>query len=109
MRKRLITVSLLCGALFSLTACGNYAIPDSTPLPSQTAEANPFDEAEEAAGFLAMLTHGVASADFPRPESVCHSPMTAASFGWSTSFPSPARWIPLDFSCFWTASPSPTR
>ncbi|MCR2025982.1 hypothetical protein [Anaerotruncus colihominis] len=31
MRKRLLPVSLMCGALLSLVACGNYAIPDSTP------------------------------------------------------------------------------
>ena len=30
---------------------------DSTPPPSQAVAANPFDEAEEDAGFLAMLTH----------------------------------------------------
>ena len=49
MRTRLIAVPLLCGALFSLAACGNYAIPDSTPPPSQAAAANPFEEAEEDA------------------------------------------------------------
>ena len=64
MRKRLIAVSLICGALLSLAACGNYAIPDSTPPPSQTVAGNPFEEAEEEAGFLAMLTHEAASADF---------------------------------------------
>ena len=64
MRTRLIAVPLLCGALFSLAACGNYAIPDSTPPPSQAVAANPFEAAEEDAGFLAMLTHEVASADF---------------------------------------------
>ena len=63
MRKRLIAVPLLCGALFSLAACGSYAIPDSTPPPSQAAAANPFEAAEEDAGFLAMLTHGAASPD----------------------------------------------
>ena len=57
MRKRLIAVPLLCGALLSLAACGNYAIPDSTPPPSQAVAANPFEAAEEDAGFLAMLTH----------------------------------------------------
>ena len=64
MRKRLIAVPLLCGALLSLAACGNYAIPDSTPPPSQAVAANPFEAAEEDAGFLAMLTHEAASADF---------------------------------------------
>ena len=29
MRKRLIAIPLMCGALLSLAACGNYAIPDS--------------------------------------------------------------------------------
>ena len=61
MRKRLIAASLMCGALLSLAACGSYAIPDSTPPPSQTITTNPFDEAEEDAGFLGMLTHGAAS------------------------------------------------
>lgn len=64
MRKRLIAVPLMCGVLLSLAACGNYAIPDSSPLPSQAVAANPFEAAEEDAGFLAMLTHGAASADF---------------------------------------------
>ncbi len=64
MRKRLIAVPLMCGALLSLAACGNYAIPDSTPPPSQPAATNPFEAAEEETGFLAMLTHGAASPDF---------------------------------------------
>ncbi|MDE7219321.1 MAG: hypothetical protein K2O45_06850 [Oscillospiraceae bacterium] len=64
MRKRLIAVPLLCGALLSLAACGNYAIPDSMPPPSQAVTANPFEAAEEEAGFLAMLTHEAASPDF---------------------------------------------
>ena len=64
MRKRLIAIPLMCGALLSLAACGNYAIPDSTPPPSQAIAANPFEAAEEDAGFLAMLTHEAASADF---------------------------------------------
>ena len=64
MRKRLIPISLMCGVLLSIAACGNYAIPDSTPPPSQVVAANPFEEAEEDAGFLAMLTHGAASPDF---------------------------------------------
>ena len=50
MRKRWIIVSLVCGALVSLAACGgNYAIPDSTPLPSQTAAITPFEAAEAEA------------------------------------------------------------
>ena len=64
MRKRLIAVPLICGALLSLAACGNYSVPDSSPLPSQAAAANPFEAAEEDAGLLAVLTHGAASADF---------------------------------------------
>ena len=49
MRKRWIIVSLACGALGSLAACGNYAIPDNTPLPSQTAAITPFEAAEAEA------------------------------------------------------------
>ena len=64
MRKRLIAIPLMCGALLSLAACGDYAIPDKSPLPSQAVAANPFEAAEEDAGFQAMLTHEVASADF---------------------------------------------
>lgn len=62
MRKRLIAISLMCGALLSLAACGNYDI--STPPPSQAVAENPFEAAEEDAGFMAMLTHEAASADF---------------------------------------------
>ena len=64
MRKRLITVPLICGALLSLAACGNYSVPDSSSLPSQAVAANPFEAAEEDAGLLAVLTHEAASADF---------------------------------------------
>ena len=64
MRQRLITIPLMCGALLSLAACGHYAIPDSTPPPSQSADANPFKAAEEDTEFLAMLTHEAVSADF---------------------------------------------
>ncbi len=64
MRKRLTVVSFVCGALLSVAACGNYAIPDNIPPPSQTAAVNPFEKVEDESGFLAMLTHGVASPDF---------------------------------------------
>ena len=64
MRKRLIAAPLLCGALLSLAACGDYSIPDSTPPLSQSADANPFEAAEDESGFLATLTHGAASPDF---------------------------------------------
>ena len=53
----------MCGTLLFLATCGNYAVPDSTPPPSQTVTVNPF-EAEEEAGFLGMLTHEAASPDF---------------------------------------------
>ena len=61
MRKRSIIVSLLCGLSLSLAACGNYTIPDSTPPPSTPAEANPFEVAEDMAGFLATLSHQAAN------------------------------------------------
>lgn len=60
MRKQLFAVSLLCGLLLSLTACGNYTIPDDTPPPSQTTSPNPFDAAEGDAGFLAAVSHQAA-------------------------------------------------
>lgn len=64
MRKRSIMVPLLWGLLLSLTACGNYTIPDSTPSSSQVTDANPFEEVEDMAGFLATLTHGAVSPEF---------------------------------------------
>lgn len=60
MRKRLIIVPLLCGLLLSLASCGNYTIPDDTSPPSQAAEPNPFQAAEDEAGFLAALSHQAA-------------------------------------------------
>jgi hypothetical protein len=56
--------SLLCCLLVSLAACGNYAIPDDLSQPSQTTQPNPFEEAEDEAGFLGMLTHQAASPAF---------------------------------------------
>ena len=74
MRKRLIAVSLMCGALLSLNACGNYSIPDSMPPPSQAVAANPFDEVEEDAGFLGMLSplcHGQIIRGLHPSQSLC--------------------------------------
>ena len=64
MRKRSTIVLLLCGLLLSLAACGNYTIPDSTPPPSQAVEVNPFEAAEDEAGFLAILSHQAAKPNF---------------------------------------------
>ena len=100
MRKQLIAVPLICGALLSLVACGDYSIPESTPPPSQSADANPFEAVEDESGFLATLTHGAASPDLR---------MTAASFSLRISILLPASWMPLDFSCFWMANRSPTK
>lgn len=63
MRKQLIAV-LMCGTLLFLTACGNYAIPDNLPPPSQTAASNPFEAAEAETEILGMLTHEAASPVF---------------------------------------------
>ena len=64
MPKRLIIVPLLCGLFLFLAACGNYTIPDDTSPPSQAAEENPFQAAEDEAGFLAALSHQAAEPDF---------------------------------------------
>ena len=64
MRKRSLIVPIMCGLLLSLAACGNYTIPDSIPPPSQSVEANPFEEAEDISGFLATLSHQAAKPDF---------------------------------------------
>ena len=109
MRKRLIAVPLLCGALLSLTACGNYAIPDSTPLPSQTAEANPFDEAEEAAGFLAMLTHGVASADFSESGERLPFPYDGGEFRLEYRFSLTGKMDTIGFLLFLDGQPQPYK
>ena len=60
MRRRLLVIPVLCSLLLSLAACGNYTIPDDTPPPSQDVQPNPFDVAEDEAGFLAMLSHQAA-------------------------------------------------
>lgn len=57
MRKRFLAVSFLCRLLLSLSACGNYTVPDNTPPPSQDVQPNPFDVAEDEAEFLAAISH----------------------------------------------------
>lgn len=63
MRKRFLTVSLMCCLLLSVVACGNYTIPDDVPPPSQSVQPNPFDIAEDEVGFLAAISHQAAKPD----------------------------------------------
>ena len=109
MQKRLIAVPLLCGALLSLAACGNYAIPDSTPPPSQSAAANPFDEAEEDAGFLAMLTHGAASADFSESGERLPFPYDGGEFRLEYQFSLSGKMDTVGFLLFLDGQPQPYK
>ena len=109
MRKRLIAVPLLCGALLSLAACGNYAIPDSTPPPSQSAAANPFDEAEEDAGFLAMLTHEAASADFSESGERLPFPYDGGEFRLDYRFSLTGKMDTVGFLLFLDGQPQPYK
>ena len=109
MRKRLIAVPLLCGALLSLAACGNYAIPDSTPPPSQSAAANPFEEAEEDAGFLAMLTHGAASADFSESGERQPFPYDGGEFRLEYQFSLTGKMDTVGFLLFLDGQPQPYK
>ena len=109
MRKRLIAVPLLCGALLSLAACGNYAIPDSTPPPSQAVAANPFEAAEEDAGFLAMLTHGVASADFSESGERLPFPYDGGEFRLEYQFSLTGKMDTVGFLLFLDGQPQPYK
>lgn len=59
MRKRLLSLVMICGLLFITTACGNYNIADENTLPQNTEE-NPFTQSEEN-GSLGALSHGEAN------------------------------------------------
>ena len=109
MRKRLIAVPLLCGALLSLAACGNYAIPDSTSPPSQSVAANPFEEAEEDAGFLAMLTHGVASPDLSESGERLPFPYNGGEFRLEYQFSLTGRMDTVGFLLFLDGHPQPYK
>lgn len=56
MRKRLF-LAIICGLLFTTTACGNYNIADENQAYPQNAEENPFMQSEED-GSLGALSHG---------------------------------------------------
>lgn len=56
MRKRLTTFAMIFGLIFTLAACGNYDITDSELNTSQTAEENPFSQAE-GDGALGAIRH----------------------------------------------------
>ena len=105
MRQRLIAVPLMCSALLSLTACRNYAIPDSTPL-SQSAAANPF---EDEAEFLAALTHGSASPDFS--ESGEHLPFSydGGEFRLEYQFSLTGKMDAVGFLLFLDGKPQPYK
>ena len=109
MRKRLIAVPLLCGALLSLAACGNYAIPDSTPPPSQAVAANPFEAAEEDAGFLAMLTHEAASADFSESGERLPFPYDGGEFRLEYQFSLTGKMDTVGFLLFLDGQPQPYK
>ncbi len=109
MRKRLIAVPLICGALLSLAACGNYAIPDSTPPPSQSVAANPFDEAEEDAGFLAMITHGAASDDFSESGERLPFPYDGGEFRLDYWFSLTGKMDTVGFLLFLDGQPQPYK
>ena len=109
MRKRLIAISLMCGALLSLAACGNYAIPDSTPPPSQAVAANPFEAAEEDAGFLAMLTHEAASADFSESGERLPFPYDGGEFRLDYRFSLTGKMDTVGFLLFLDGQPQPYK
>ena len=109
MRKRLIAIPLICGALLSLAACGNYAIPDSSPLPSQSVAANPFEAAEEDAGFLAMLTHGAASADFSESGERLPFPYDGGEFRLEYQFSLTGKMDTVGFLLFLDGQPQPYK
>ena len=109
MRKRLIAVPLLCGALLSIAACGNYAIPDSTPPPSQAVAANPFEAAEEDAGFLAMLTHEAASADFSESGERLPFPYDGGEFRLDYRFSLTGKMDTVGFLLFLDGQPQPYK
>ena len=109
MRKRLIAVPLICGALLSLAACGNYAIPDSTPPPSQAVAANPFEAAEEDAGFLAMLTHEAASADFSESGERLPFPYDGGEFRLDYRFSLTGKMDTVGFLLFLDGQPQPYK
>lgn len=109
MRKRLIAVPLICGALLSLAACGNYAIPDSTPPPSQAVAANPFEAAEEDAGFLAMLTHEAASADFSESGERLPFPYDGGEFRLDYRFSLSGKMDTVGFLLFLDGQPQPYK
>ena len=109
MRKRLIAFPLLCGALLSLAACGNYAIPDSTPPPSQAVAANPFDDAEEDAGFLGMLTHAAASSDFSESGERLPFPYDGGEFRLEYQFSLTGKMDTVGFLLFLDGQPQPYK
>lgn len=53
MQKRLLLLVMICGLLFTMTACGNYSIADEHTSPQNT-QRNPFTKSEEddSLGFL---------------------------------------------------------
>ncbi|MCR2050973.1 hypothetical protein NSB25_27515 [Acetatifactor muris] len=57
MGKRLLSLVMICGLLFTATACGNYNIRDEDAPPLQNTEENPFAQSEES-GSLGALSHG---------------------------------------------------
>ncbi len=54
MGKRLLSLVMICGLLFTATACGNYNIRDEDAPPLQNTEENPFAQSEESGSLGAL-------------------------------------------------------
>lgn len=61
MRMKPILAMLLGAALLPISACSGYDIPEEVPAPAQSDASNPFEEAQDDASLMAMLSHEAAN------------------------------------------------
>ena len=103
MRKRILSLVMICGLLFTTTACGNYNIEDGKA-PPQNTEENPFTKSEED-GSLGFLSHEEASPTRADDQSILPYEYNGGEFTLDYQFVSEGKLDNIGFLLFLDGKP----
>lgn len=105
MRKKLVLSMLVCGLLFTMTACGNYAIPDPAPPGSAGKTDDPFAAVEETMEFLGAITHGAANPNRDAAQNVLPYEYEGGEFAFEYHFTAEGGLSDVGFLLFLDGKP----
>ena len=104
MRKRRWASAILCGLLFTMTACGNYDIVDENMDLPQSTEENPFMQLEED-GSLGAISHGETNPVRAEDQSVLPYEYNGGEFTLDYQFTSEGKLDNIGFLLFLDGKP----